>query len=533
MNEKQIVYNTKYIPEISIYRISKIKDPKEKVAKDVIAGKYGVYPQRKTLLEKAGYDYEVIQGIVGAMLDGTYTSSFNKKYCDFSVKDTLLSMSFTLSVNDITGSFSLTLFPEDNGISVFDNIQIMDIVEIREPSNVNNQASRPVFTGVVKTKKFITQTDGSGGLRRVSISGMAVTGLVSQFKINLDTTAMAITKQFKEQGNLNRDFTLKYLGEKNLKVADVVKNVWNHFLDISSQDGMGTPKIAEYIEATMGTIKEMFAFDDSAFYYPLGCIFNGEQTQDFFSLIDGVMPSPMYEKFAYMGADGRMKIMIRQVPFDSDKWSGFIQSRESGKGKTMKVSFDTKLLKSFELSQSDNEVYTVFYAYLNGYPVDEQKMLKLSTMEEFVDDTLITSDEYKTYGYKPLICHFIGYGMKDGEKDSDSISKMKDVTKKLKDWFSNLQNMFSGSMTISMSYQNGVVIMPGDVLLFLKNEKTQKYWAEFYVEGITHSWNYGQGGEINLTVSRGGKYNNGEFDPVGTKSLEVGKLSVLMESIQK
>ena len=45
--------------------------------------------------------------------------------------------------------------------------------------------------------------------------------------------------------------------------------------------------------------------------------------------------------------------------------------------------------------------------------------------------------------------------------------------------------------------------MPGDIVSFLK--------GEFYVEGVTHSWNYGAGGEVNISVSRGGIYTNGFF----------------------
>lgn len=46
--------------------------PKKKtinqVAKEVIEGKWGVYPERKTKLEKAGYDYEKVQAAVNKML---------------------------------------------------------------------------------------------------------------------------------------------------------------------------------------------------------------------------------------------------------------------------------------------------------------------------------------------------------------------------------------------------------------------------------------------------------------------------------
>ena len=48
--------------------------------------------------------------------------------------------------------------------------------------------------------------------------------------------------------------------------------------------------------------------------------------------------------------------------------------------------------------------------------------------------------------------------------------------------------------------------MPGEKVKFLG--------GEFYVEGISHNWTYGQGGDINLSVSRGGEYQDGSFTPL-------------------
>ncbi len=45
------------------------KKSNEEIAKDVIAGKYGNYPERKTRLESDGYNYEEIQNIVNNMLN--------------------------------------------------------------------------------------------------------------------------------------------------------------------------------------------------------------------------------------------------------------------------------------------------------------------------------------------------------------------------------------------------------------------------------------------------------------------------------
>jgi len=397
----------------------------------------------------------------------------------------LQSYSFSYSRNNLAGSFSLTFFPETEKQfkeRIFDNVHTMDIVEIRE-------FERVVFVGIVKAKKYITQVNESGAIRRLSISGIAVTGLLSLFYINLDTSACALTKQYKEQKSLMNALTLKNAGTDK-PISDIVSGIWDCFLEISSQ--LGTPKIAEYINDIMGDGTSFFLFDDSKFHYPLGCVFNGERTQDFFSLVDKLIPEPIYEKLPCI-ENGTMKVKIRQCPFDADKWSGI-----------KPIEIDKRFVKSFEVTQSDSEVYTVFYAYLDGYPIAEEKALRLSTIkEDAIDTTLQSSDKFRIYGYRPLMAHFIGYGTKDGEADDSTTNAMKAMSEKLKSWYEHLPDMLSGNITMPLTDMGKEPPMLGDIVSFLK--------GQFYVEGVTHSWNYGAGGEINISVSRGGIYKNGIF----------------------
>lgn len=55
----------------------------DEVAKDVIAGEYGNYPERKTRLEADGYNYSEVQGKVNEMLKG------NKKSIDEVAKEVI------------------------------------------------------------------------------------------------------------------------------------------------------------------------------------------------------------------------------------------------------------------------------------------------------------------------------------------------------------------------------------------------------------------------------------------------------------
>lgn len=494
MNTNQVTYNSKYRPIIKILR--KEASPyyeNDKLALEVIDGKWGNNPERKEKLEREGKDYDKIQEIVNAMVkneNDVVKYGFVPIMDESDINSALQSMQFTLSKDDISGSFSLTFFPDADRIPIFNVLKVMDIVQIFEPKKNGLQL---VFTGVIRRKNYVTQMGDSGGVRRLSVSGTAITGLVSQFYVNLDTSAMAITKQIASNKSLEHDLTLELSRKKNVSVKEVVKEIWKYFIKVSSQNG--TPAIAEYLYSLIGDTDKLFSFDETTFFYPVGAIFKGQQTQDFFSLVDGVLPSPIYEKFAYTDTESRtMRIKMRKVPFSAKDWAA--QAKEA-------VVLEDKFVKSVNFEQSDNEVYTVFYAYLNNSPIDEQKSLVLSTMENKVDNVLVHSKEYRIYGYRPLIAHFIGYAPQAGETDTTSQTKMQEVSKELEKWYGKLHKMLSGSITTAMSYENDKLIMPGEVVKYLDRE--------FYVEGISHSWTYGSGGDINISVSRGGKYLNGEF----------------------
>ena len=420
----------------------------------------------------------------------------------------LQSFNFSLSNGDLDGSFSLTFFPDRFGkdSALFDVIAKLDVVMIYEGYTVinfpdektrinaasNQYAAYPVFTGIIHTKKYVTQMGDSGATRRMSITGTAITGLVSQFAISLDVTACSLTKQFQSQEEMRNKLTISNLEESYVK--EVIKNAWEAFVDVSNQ--LGTAKMVEYIERFMGAPDEFFDIEEIQIGYKLGCLFRGETTHDFFSIADHVLPSPYYEKTAYTNRNGKMKIRIRQSPFDADKWS-----------KNQKIKLDGRHVKSFELTESDSEVYTVFFAYLDGSSLEEEKMRVIASQNENTNSLIqYDAEKFKVYGYRPLFASFRGYTPPDSDSDSKKTGKeaMREATENLRNWYGNLENMLSGSITLAMTYRNETnFIMPGDVVEFLG--------GEFYVDGVSHSWTYNGGGEINLSVSRGGKYENGSW----------------------
>lgn len=427
-------------------------------------------------------------GNVAKLIDGTemiFSPVLNKN---------LLSYSFTLSLNDISGSFSATFMPDytvrGKTYSLFDDIKKLQIVEIYEGDGESTE--KPVFTGIIRTKKYVAQANDGGGNRRISISGTAITGLVSQFSMTLDVSACAITGQLKSNADLIKKLTIN--AGDNSKIVDILKSTWECFLQISRQ--LGTPEIEKYISRFMGGVEEVFDCGDLTIFYPLACLFQGQVTTDFFSIVDDILPNPVYEKFPYMAENGKMRIKVREVPFSATEWN------ELSKNKKV---ISSNILQSFDLTESDAEVYTSFYAYLNGYPVDEQKSLVISTLDNSgVDTTLKHSPKFAIYGYRPMNVSFIGYSKNDGEDDKDTAQQMQEKSQQLMDWYKDLPDMLKGSITLSLVFGNDINrIQPGQVVQFLT--------GEFYVDAVTHNWGYGGGGQINLSVSRGGMYSEGKF----------------------
>ena len=493
------------------------------IAKKVIDGEYGNGDERRL---KLGAQYQAIQNIVNQIVAGTYDyekilgkTEYTGRIVENPLlgevgalknKDLLQSYSFELSKSDVSGSFSITLFP--GGEDLNEIIDVLDIVEIYESSlesnlrkfdesnkKVYDANDKPVFVGIIKEKKYVSQATDGGVVRRFNISGIAATGLVSQFYLNLDTTAMAMTKQINSVSELNKTLAAQLLRKpgSDLPLKEAVKTIWEKFVEIADQ--CGTPAIENMIKSTIGASPDLiFDIDDSAFRYPLACIFNGEQTQNFYDLIDGLLPEPVYEKFAYMDSDKKiMRIKIRKVPFSESEWKNI-------RATTIK----STEVKNFSLSQSDREVYTVFFTYLNGYPKDEAFLMRIATLEENKSNpTLVWNEEkYKVYGYRPLVAHFIGYGLPNDTKEGDDTATpdaLQETSKEMKEWFGKLDEMLSGSITLAMTYGKTKPIMPGEKISFLG--------CEFYVEGISHSWTYGNNGDITLSVSRGGDYSNGIF----------------------
>jgi hypothetical protein len=416
---------------------------------------------------------------------------------------TLQSYAFSVSVNDAKGEFSLTFHPDDpvaiyGDDSILDQIHVMDIVRIYETEK--DYKAHPNFTGVIRQKKYVIQMTEKGPKRSVLVSGHSIAGLVQEFKVSLDLRAMLLTGEIANEQQLSTELTISLIQSDNkpLPIKTVIEKIWKHFLNLSTKYGkLSNSKVAEYVTKWMG--EDCFQFDDSEFYYPLGNIFRGQNTQSFYDLTEGIVPKLVYENFPYT-ENGQTKIVIRQAPFDMDVW-GDLEMKQ----------IDPCLVKGVDIQQSDNEVYTVYYAYIDGYPIEMDKALILHSQSvKGVPMIALDDDKFGRYGYRPLFISLRGYG-KSHKDDTNTADKITELSNRLKEWFCNLDKMYSGKITMSTDITANMP-QAGEKISFLG--------GEFYVTAAHHSWNYGNGPETTLAVSRGGNYSDeeSEDEPIVVKN---------------
>jgi hypothetical protein len=445
-----------------------------------------------------------------------YHPDKDKPYLEFDTlhRTVLQGYSFGTSINDEKGRFSLTFYPDDERLqfredAIFDQIHPMDIVEIYESQNHFIQKSSiyhlgdsydkvlPTFTGVIREKKFATQKTDNRVSRKIVVTGHSIAGLVHEFKISLDTTAFSLTKQTINSEVVRRELTNKFMTNDNkpLEVGYVVKEIWKSFLNLSSENTnkISTPKIAEYIGKWIGNEDALFNVDDSVFHYPLAVIFNGESTQTFYDIISSLIPKPMYEVFPFTDRrSGKMRLKIREVPFDDGVWK-----------KLIRTEIDAKLVKSFDVKQSDSEVYTVFYSYLRGSALQEDRAIRIAVQESAgVPEIKTNTEKYGKYGYRPLFITFNGYGIADGTEDTKTGDRLKALNERLENWYSNKELMYSGSISMETDLSK---YMPQ------AGEKISFLGGEFYVVDSEHTWNYGSAPETKISIDRGGDYSSASF----------------------
>lgn len=202
------------------------------------------------------------------------------------------------------------------------------------------------------------------------------------------------------------------------------------------------------------------ASDDSKAVFPKG---------------NGYYPVP---RFSFGSDKSAVAVFLRNTPFDKGAWEALYTHDLLAED-----------VVEEDLSKSDDEHYNLFWAGTTITPFGSDFMLKK------VAPPLWNEEDAKRYGLSPLEVNIEGLAL--NSTDSSQPPKLTEVSKsfsaKLKAWFENNHKYFNGSMTVrgKGNYKIGHRVRREGIL------------KEFYLEGVSQSFNVFDKWETTLDLTRG------------------------------
>jgi hypothetical protein len=417
----------------------------------------------------------------------------------------LLGYTFSESVDDLDGAFSFTVENEEvdkeGRKTVLDLIPNRSIIKIYE-----GDMERPVFVGIIRRPHIGMSMTSQGVKRTITFTGKSLISIVAEYAISLDIRIPGVGIAIAKTNQLKSDLA----GVRT--ISNFLTKTWDFFDSVSDEvnrlaNGVATTEIKEIILTFLGELDEFITVSGKEvdIAYDIANVFLNQSNNTLVDIWRNLLPKPVYEIFSYCNKDdGKPKIMVRQVPFGDPDNSNY-DWRNLPIYRISPIS-----LTAYELSRSDEEVYTFFVSYIIGSARDRNFYMAINQEGKTDGSVIWDSDKVGIYGFRPLELNFNGYDRQGNtlNTENDRLSAaLKKINEKAKNWYSRLDDMYTGSITICTDF-NEPETNPriGCRAKFLG--------GEFYINKADHTWNYGGTPTIKLTLSRGMMYDeNGKMRP--------------------
>ena len=413
----------------------------------------------------------------------------------------LVSYQYSQSVESFDAPFSLSFVPylvNDRGETMIDRVKLLDLVRIEEQGEVK-------YLGVVESVRYSARMTGNGPDRSIVVQGYGVGGVLDRFSMLLDQVILAEAKVSVKalQDNvqaLMANLSAKY--KENTSMYHVFQVIRDSFKEAMEKVG-GFSKntgmfrlVDQYLQFSEDSklLKTKYPVALSVFSY--GEISLGQAWQT-------LVTRPFYEFFPRWDESAeKWLIILRPTPYSPEGWLK----------KLKRTVIDPLHVEYFDCGYSTQDVKTWFFSYLSGGAISYDKARAM------YQETAIKKDSSKwlLYGYRPLECAFRYVDMDllnknkrqitlssarpgDPNKKAETVNDdilMKEYTERIYSWFRRADEMLTGGITM-MTVKGGPRI--GERAVF--NE------TEFYVESVSGSWQYGGKMTTQLSLTRGGVYN--------------------------
>jgi LysM repeat protein len=172
--------------------------------------------------------------------------------------------------------------------------------------------------------------------------------------------------------------------------------------------------------------------------------------------------------------EAKVTLVYRNTPFDKENWLRIKQHI-----------LPSEYVIDEQLSRSDNDHYNIFWAGTSVSVISNQFQLKK------IAPALINSKDVKRYGLSPLEIEIQGFAQDNNLTVNALETVSRQFTRRLKAWFENNHNYFSGTLRVHGEGKYRV----GQRLLYDERE--------YYIESVSHSFVVLNDWTTTLTVSRG------------------------------
>lgn len=409
----------------------------------------------------------------------------------------LISYSFSRNVNSLYGDFEIQVKEDYTQPLIMDSVKPLDIVYIYE-----NDTNDIAFMGIVQNISFGATADAFN--KSVVISGASIGILFEMMKISTDATSMA----FFVNNSSNKDILnkLNNLLQQNVEAggigmsfSDAFNVVYEEFIGVLANpqnSRISANGIYDIIRLVFGEPQKFFKSNNLKFNYQIAKNLFSSDEVNIYSYFKDLLPEQVYEFYETV-ENNKPVLITREKPFDVKVWNNL---------KKKVIMLNPALITDYTFTKSDNDVHTCFMAMVEGTSLssDFYKIINSTAQGTACFESDI--EKIKKYGYRPLIVNFIGYSnsVKSSEESSYLNKTFIGLSQRLKEWYSRIDEMYSGDVTMIYNPQNKVNI--GNLV--------ELCGATFYVSGEKHSWSYGDAQTVSYTLERGGNYSETGFNPV-------------------
>lgn len=446
------------------------------------------------------------------------------------ITESVTSFSFGKTTRNAMGGGQVSLVPliyVNNELQhSMDVIQTMDVVRIYEFDTLKFQGyvRRPATKAVIQSDGVPTRTN--------TLSITHIGGLLQEAKLGFQLIALRIQdldaklKGFNSRVIALVDAIASKMEDGGVLISDIISTVIDEWFTLL--DAIGATTYRTYLETYIDFKTGLQPFTEQrvlpsnlAFFYdssgemslwneiqkltevPFNEIFFDEGQRNFFYLGSAGSVSGGLNQTTSAGSSGqnlpaqKTYLVGRQTPFDGT-------CRHQTTNDYFKMlpvkTIPLNWIAQIDLARSSEESYSLYLAVPMFTGFNELSLLCAGQAE--VDDAMISK-----YLLRPLTMKlFYATMVKKGTTEQAATQKafedeMKGAVQTLKNWYKNNDKFLSGVIEIHVPKEASKDVYIGDKL---KLKGIDAYW---YVEGVTHTWQYGGALRSSLTVTRGWDYD--------------------------